>query len=216
MKKHTPAWVPQAHRSVADLIESIAVLPTPQEKVKAILASPKAVKEILRFCYCGIPLDLPQGPMNYVSVNPEAMPHPPRRRVMEPMVDEDMISREAHSLLRKFGVGMHTLTSARRLEIWKDICERCDPQELRLLELIRTTRTIRGIPREVVVSAGLLDTAPRVDAPVQGIEYPPSLFEALDSPRVVASPTPPASPSHEPSASDLLYREAMSRMRFWS
>jgi len=209
-RRSNDGWgVALAHRNVGAIIAGIAELPA-GEQVAALRKAPRAIHALLYFSYGPHVIDLPKGPLSYALIPTSAYVDDPRAPP-----DEDLLAREAHSLVRFFAVGVHpTLTSGRRLELWRDIQARLPRAERELLDHARS-REIQGITRETVDAAfpGMLEIQPAPEPPVQGIEYGPS---SMDNPTPIVEASKPATPPapREPTEGERRYSDMMRRMGF--
>jgi hypothetical protein len=52
---------PQGRRTIAQILKEIAALPDDEAGVAALRAGPRALKELLRFCFGHHEVDLPTG-----------------------------------------------------------------------------------------------------------------------------------------------------------
>jgi hypothetical protein len=192
---------------VSDILADISYL-AEDEQVEALRRAPRAVRALLYFTYGPFELDLPLGPLSYAVIPTDAFVGATE------LGDEDLLARDTHSLTRIYAAGVHpTITSARRLEVWKSLQARLPARERVLLDRIRMYREVPGISREVVALAfpGMLDTPPAPEPPVQGIEYPPSAFTGDPAP-IHEAPTPEA--PRELTPNEARYESMMRRMGF--
>jgi hypothetical protein len=203
-RKYRPddGWgAPQSHRNISQLLLDVAAITDEQQQVAALRSCPRSVRALLYFAMGPFELDLPLGPLSYAVISTNAYVDDPRAPP-----DEDLLASEAFRLTRIFARGVHqTITSERRLELWKSIMERLPRDERELMDHARMYREVSGISREAVDAAfpGMLDTAPKPERPVPGIEYAPS---AMDNPTPIAERAAPAA-QREQSASEVLYQE---------
>jgi hypothetical protein len=131
---------PQGRRSISQVLAEIAALPDDEARVAALRAGPRGLRELLHFAFGRHEIDLPTG--DNIGIQPIPIDaYAENARGADHMVDFDLLHAEAFKLMRLFAKGAHpTLTSKRRLELYKDIVERLAADEQLLLEEIRRHR----------------------------------------------------------------------------
>jgi hypothetical protein len=111
---------PQAHRTLYGILREVSSVEDRGERIAALRAAPRAVREVLRFAYGNHALGLPKGPLSYTPISPRAFAdeagYPP---------DLDLLASEAHKLVRLFSreVIPH-MTEKKRLSLWHDVMNR--------------------------------------------------------------------------------------------
>ena len=206
--KRTSFAVPQSRRTIGDVVRDIAALPVEQQP-DAIRRGGQNLRHLLRFCYDPtISIDLPRGELHYQPISVEAF-----SRWEEPTDDMDLLAGECPRLVRLFATGHGRHSSSRRLQIWRDVIERLQPEDVQILETIRRFRRIDGISREVCVTAGVFDKPLAKAVSAESIAYLSSGWAPdTDAPRVLAQqPTPPPATTSEASAH---YDRLYSRLKF--
>lgn len=185
--------VPQAHRTLFGIIREISSIEDRGERIAALRAAPRAVREVLRFVYGNHALGLPKGPLSYTPISPRAFAdeagYPP---------DLDLLASEAHKLVRLFSreVIPH-MTEKKRLSLWFDVMDRLTPEEREMLDHARMHRSLPwpNLSSALVKEAfpGLLEMESTPEKPPEGIEYLPSIM-GTDEP-IPEAPKP--APSRE-------------------
>ena len=210
-----PHFIPQLHKNVASLLSEISLLDG--ERQVLALRQCRPLRALAYFALGPFELDLPTSELSIDVIGPTAFV---QDRDSPP--DEDPLAYELETttggnsrLVRLFAKNVHpTLTSKKRLELWKSIVGRCNAQERQILENCRYRRF--PISREVIELAwpGLLSTLPAKEPTVEQIQYPPSMFvEDWDGPRITPT-VPAAQPLSEQSMTEgeRHYAEMMRRM----
>ena len=211
-KQVAMGWgTPQSHRFAWQLIADLSRLDE-CEQVGALRKAPRCIREFLYFALSPrIEHDLSKMPMDYDVIPTGAFTETPE------LGDEDLFSRECMNLTRFFAKGVHaTLTSARRLALWRQIQERVTREERELLDAARMRREVPGISRAAVERAfpGMLAEPPERHAstqPVPEISYSSCSVGDADAPRVF-EPATTQEPSRAPTENELRYAELMARM----
>ena len=184
-----------------------------EARVAALRAGPRALRELLHFAFGRHEVDLPTG--DNIGIQPIPIDaYAENARGADHLADFDLLHAEAFKLMRLFAKGAHpTLTSKRRLELYKDIVERLAADERELLEEIRRHRRtpFAAITAELVEAArpGLLDEAPRVQPVAEGPRYDGVLW----GPPPVAAPATPVDAIAR-SEAQRRYDEIYSRLKF--
>lgn len=150
---------PLAHRGLYGILKQIANAPSEEAAIEALRKAPRAVSILLHFAYGPHEFDLPKGHIPFTRIDPRAF--------VEDNTDgdTDLFMGEVFKLHRLFVEGIHpTLTSKRRLELWRDVLARVGSDESRVLEVIRRERYVplKYLDRDVVEKAfpGLLNQKP--------------------------------------------------------
>ena len=201
---------PQAHRTLFGIIREISSIEDRGERIAALRAAPRAVREVLRFVYGNHALGLPKGPLSYTPISPRAFAdeagYPP---------DLDLLASEAHKLVRLFSreVIPH-MTEKKRLSLWFDVMNRLTTEEREMLDHARMHRSLPwpSLSSAVVKEAfpGLLEMESTPERPPEGIEYLPSIM-GTDEP-IPEAPKP--APSREMTPEEQNYARLMRDLGF--
>jgi hypothetical protein len=155
-------------RSVHQLLSDIASLPTDMEVIEALRKTPRFVHALLQFAFGDHELALPNTPpLNPDTITTKAFVDNPRygREGRMNYVSSwtscgDMLAIESAKLRRLFVRGVHpTITDKKRWSIWRDIIDRCEPDEVEILESIRVNRALPG-PMSRISKELVRDTFP--------------------------------------------------------
>jgi hypothetical protein len=167
----------------------------------------------LHFAFGRHEIDLPTG--DNIEIQPIPIDaYAENARAQDHVDDFDLLHAEAFKLMRLFAKGAHpTLTSKRRLELYKDIVERLAADERELLEEIRRHRRtpFAAITAELVEAAwpGLLDEEPRAQPTAEGPKYEGALW----GPPPITAAAAPVDPVAKSDA-QRRYDEVYSRLKF--
>jgi hypothetical protein len=188
-------------RSVSQLLTDIASLPTDQEMIAALRRTPRFIRALLQFAFGDHELALPKTPpLNPDAITTDAFVQDPRygREGRMNYVSSwtscgDMLAIESAKLRRLFVRGVHpTITDKKRWSIWRDIIDRCEPDEVGILESIRVNRAL-PVPMSRISKELVRDAFPGLlEIPVVP-ENPAEPYSCL--PGIIAPTTDDADPS---------------------
>jgi hypothetical protein len=221
-------------RSVHQLLSNIAALPTDLEMIEALRRTPRFVHVLLQFAFGDHELALPNTPpLNPDTITTKAFVQDPRygREGRMNWVNSftscgDMLAIESVKLRRLFVRGVHpTITDKKRWSIWRDIIDRCEPDEVEILESIRVNRALPGpmsrISKELVRDAfpGLLEMPVVFENPAEPYSCLPGIMsptaDDTDPSRVLERATATAErPAGNDDAARQRYAETMEKMIF--
>jgi hypothetical protein len=216
-RRAADGWgVALSHRNLSAVLQGIAMIQDQEERIAELRKAPAEIKQFLYFVLGNFDLDIPkEGNFNYRPIPPEAFSEDPA------LGDEDLLAHFVPKLVRLFSREVHpTLTSKRRLQLWLELVERLPESERTIMDYARKFRALPwpSLSRGVVASAfpDMLDKAPERDAPVPGIEYPPSMMDnpiPIHDPAAPAQAPAPQAPRHlNPAPHD--YNERMRNLGF--
>jgi hypothetical protein len=221
-------------RSVHQLLSDIAALPTDLEVIEALRRTPRFIHALLQFAFGDHELALPKTPpLNPDAITTDAFVQDPRygREGRMNYVSSwtscgDMLAIESAKLRRLFVRGVHpTITDKKRWSIWPDIIDRCEPDEVEILESIRVSRTLPGemsrIDKELVRDAfpGLLEMPVVPENPAEPYSCLPGIMapttDDMDPSRVLERAAAATErPARNDDAARQRYDEVYSKLTF--